>query len=147
MHAEPHPAELAGGVPGGDDRALRERERRDADRRRHRLVQVDEVEPLLGAAPSRMRLIERGESTMFGSDPFAGTTTERPTGITSGGRWPCRPVRGWSSRVSRPGRVVAHHELHLVAARPERVGLVLGVLDDAAPVRPRERDDDSDLHA
>ena len=29
----------------------------------------------------RMRAIERGESTMFGSEPFAGTTTERPTGM------------------------------------------------------------------
>ena len=46
-----------------------------------------------------------------------------------------------------PGRVVAHHDLDLVAARAERVGLVLGVLDDAAPVRPREGDDDPDLHA
>ena len=35
---------------------------------------------------SRMRPIERGERTMFGSDPFAGTTTERPTGMMSGGR-------------------------------------------------------------
>ena len=37
---------------------------------------------------SRVRRIERGESTMFGNEPFAGTTTERPTGMISGGRWP-----------------------------------------------------------
>jgi len=40
---------------------------------------------------------------MFGSEPFAGTTTERPSGITLGGGCPCLPVRGWSSRVSFPG--------------------------------------------
>ena len=35
-----------------------------------------------------MRKKERGESTMFGSEPFAGTMTERPTGITFGGGLP-----------------------------------------------------------
>ena len=34
------------------------------------------------------RPIDRGESTMFGSDPFAGTTTERPTGMIPAGRSP-----------------------------------------------------------
>ena len=40
------------------------------------------------------RKYERGESTMFGSEPFAGTMTERPTGITLGGGSPCRPTLG-----------------------------------------------------
>ena len=44
--AEPHPAEVAGGVERRDDRAAGERERRDAERRRHRLVQVEHVEAL-----------------------------------------------------------------------------------------------------
>ena len=35
-----------------------------------------------------MRKTERGESTMFGSEPFAGTMTERPTAITFGGGLP-----------------------------------------------------------
>ena len=45
----------------------------------------------------------RGLRTMFGSAPFAGTITERPTGITSGGGVPCRPCRGCSTRVKLPG--------------------------------------------
>ena len=84
---------------------------------------------------------------MFGSEPFAGTTTERPIGMIPAGRSPWRPVRGWSSRVLRPGRVVAHQDLHVVPAGAERARLVLGVLDDPAPVRPGEGDDDADLHA
>ena len=44
-------------------------------------------------------------------------------------------------------RVVAHDQPHVVPARPQRLGLVLGVLDDAAPVAPRERHDDAHLHA
>ncbi len=40
---------------------------------------------------------------MLGSEPFAGTITERPTGITSGGALPWRPSRGWSARVKLPG--------------------------------------------
>src|SRR5947208_2591333 len=54
----------------------------------------------------RMRLIrgtDDGLSTMFGSVPFAGTITDRPTGSTSGGGRPCRPWRGWSALVNRPG--------------------------------------------
>ena len=51
----------------------------------------------------RMRTIDCGVRMMLGSDAFAGTMTERPTGITySGGRvW--RPCFGWRSQVSRPG--------------------------------------------
>ena len=48
----------------------------------------------------RMRRIDRGLRMMFGSEPFAGTITERPIGITSGGGSPCRPTRGWSTRVN-----------------------------------------------
>jgi hypothetical protein len=36
----------------------------------------------------RIRKIERGLRMMFGSVPFAGTITERPIGITSGGGLP-----------------------------------------------------------
>ena len=71
MQPVPHPAEVAVRVVRRDDRALRERERRDADRRRHRLVQVQDVELLLGEH-ARMRPTVRGERTMFGSEPFAG---------------------------------------------------------------------------
>ena len=40
---------------------------------------------------------------MFGSAPFAGTITDRPTGRTSGGGSPYLPARGWSIRVNVPG--------------------------------------------
>ena len=50
-----------------------------------------------------MDRIDRGLRMMFGSEPFAGTITERPIGITSGGGSPCRPTRGWSTRVNCPG--------------------------------------------
>ena len=50
-----------------------------------------------------MRRIERGLRMMFGSEPFAGTITDRPIGITSGGGSPCRPTRGCRARVNWPG--------------------------------------------
>ena len=40
---------------------------------------------------------------MFGSDPFAGTITERPTGMMSGGGRSWRPRRGCRTRVKLPG--------------------------------------------
>ena len=83
---------------------------------------------------------------MFGSEPFAGTITERPTGITSGGGSPWRPCRGWSARVKVPGGSLPMIDLDVEAARAQRLRLELGVLDDGAPERPRERDDDADLH-
>src|SRR4051794_36047276 len=46
----------------------------------------------------------------------------------------------------RAGRVVPDHDLHLVAALAERLGLELGVLEHCPPEAPRERDDDADLH-
>src|SRR5215213_1428711 len=55
------------------------------------------------ASTRRIRRIDRGLRMMFGSDPFAGTITERPIGITSGGGAPCRPTRGCSTRVNCPG--------------------------------------------
>ena len=50
-----------------------------------------------------IRKYARGDSTMFGSEPFAGTITERPTGMTFGGGLPCRPTRGCRARVNCPG--------------------------------------------
>jgi hypothetical protein len=44
-----------------------------------------------------------------------------------------------------PRRVVAGEHPDLVAEVDERLRLVLGVFDDAAPVGPREGDDDADL--
>ena len=55
------------------------------------------------SSAARMRKNARGLRTMFGSEPFAGTITERPTGITSGGGSPWRATRGWRTRVNWPG--------------------------------------------
>ena len=55
------------------------------------------------ASTWRTRGIDRGESTMLGSEPLAGTTTERPTGMIPAGRSPWRPLRGWRSLVRLPG--------------------------------------------
>ena len=43
------------------------------------------------SSAARVRNTERGLRMMFGRVPFAGTITERPIGITSGGGDPCRP--------------------------------------------------------
>ena len=51
----------------------------------------------------RIRGKQRGLRMMFGSDRFAGTITERPTGKTSGGGSSWRPWRGCSARVKLPG--------------------------------------------
>ena len=84
---------------------------------------------------------------MFGSEPFAGTMTERPTGMTFAGGFPCRPTRGCSDAGELSRRVVPHYQAHVVAELLERCRLQLRVLHDGAPERPRERDDDPDLHA
>ena len=43
-------------------------------------------------------------------------------------------------------RIVPHHEAHVVAEVLEGGGLQLRVLHHCTPERPRERDDDPDLH-
>ena len=47
-----------------------------------------------------IRKMARGLRMMFGSEPFAGTITERPIGITFAGGLPWRPTRGWRARVN-----------------------------------------------
>ncbi len=84
---------------------------------------------------------------MFGSEPFAGTITDRPTGITFARRIAVAPDARVQGARELPRRVVAHHQPHLVPTRLERGRLELGVLDHRAPERPRERHDDADLHA
>ena len=55
---------------------------------------------------------------MFGSDPFAGTITERPTGITSGGGVVVAPEPRVESAREAARRVVAHHEPDVEAEPP-----------------------------
>ena len=84
---------------------------------------------------------------MFGSDPFAGTITDRPTGITRAGGLAVPTDAGMERTRELAGRVVRHDEAHLVPARLQRRSLQLGVLDHRPPERPGERHDDADLHA
>ena len=82
-----------------DERTPGHDERGGADRGRHRLVQVEDVEALaLERAPDAEVRARREHD--FGSEPFAGTITERPTGMTFAGGWSWRPTRGWSARVN-----------------------------------------------
>ena len=83
---------------------------------------------------------------MFGSEPFAGTITVRPTGITSGGGSPWRPMPRVQGARELARRVVADHVRASTPRRAERLGLELGVLDHGAPEGPRERHDDAHLH-
>ena len=87
-----------------------------------------------------------GLRQMFGSEPFAGTITVRPTGITSGGGVVVTAVARVQRARERAWRVVPDHDPDVVAARAERLRLELGVLEHGAPERPRERHDDAHLH-
>ena len=80
-----HPAEVAVGVPCDDDRALRERR---ASRRRPPASSARAGARRRSCSSARIVLIRptvRGERTMFGSEPLAGTTTERPTAMIPSG--------------------------------------------------------------
>ena len=52
---------------------------------------------------------------MFGSDPFAGTITERPIGITPGGGCVVASQPRVESAREAARRVVADHEAHVEA--------------------------------
>ena len=147
-HLEPgaHPAEIAGGVPGGDDRALRERQRRHADRGGHRLVQVEHVEALLAQRlahaedrPGRENDVRQGAVRR---DDDRATDRDDPRRQVAVAAAP-----GVQETRHRSRWVVTHQDPDVVAAVAQGVRLVFGMLHDAAPVRPREGDDDADLHA
>ena len=144
--SELHPAEVARGMVRRDDRRGRHREHRDAGHRRHRLVQVEHVEALpLEHAPDpedrpraeddvRQRPVRGHDHRPADRDHVRGRVAVAADPGVQG----ARELTGW---------VVAHHQPHLVPARLERLGLQLGMLDDRAPERPRERHHDADLHA
>ncbi len=109
-----HPPEPAGRVPGGDDRALRDRERRDADSGRHRLVQVEDVEPLAREHPPQLEGHGRAEDDVrqraVGGDdhgPADGDDVGRGLAVAA--------VARVERARERPGRVVADDDPHVVA--------------------------------
>ncbi len=73
---------------------------------------------------------------MFGSEPFAGTITVRPTGITSGGGLVVAAVPRVQRASEGAGRVVADDDPHVEPARAQRLRLELGVLEHGAPEGP-----------
>ena len=141
----PHPAEIARRVERRDERAACADEGGQADRRRHRLVQMEHVEALAlerahGPEERARREHDVRERAVRGHDHRA---PHRDDVVR-------RLAVAPDARVQDPGelarRVVAHHQAHVVAELLERRCLQLRVLDDRTPERPRERDDDPDLH-
>ena len=84
---------------------------------------------------------------MFGSEPFAGTITDAPDGDHVRRRVAVAADARVEDARELTRRVVAHDQAHVVATLLECRRLQLRMLDDRAPERPRERDDDPDLHA
>ena len=83
---------------------------------------------------------------MFGSEPFAGTITDRPTGMTSSGGLPWRPSRGCRTRVKLPGGSLPMMVRVSMPSSCRARCLQLRMLYDRTPEGPRVRDDDPDLH-
>ena len=144
-HPELHPAELSGRVVGDDDRRGGHCEHRDARDGRHRLVQVEHVEALPpehapdaanrpGAEDDvRERAVRRHDHGPADRDDIRRRVAVAPD-----------PRVQRTRELAR--RVIAHHQPHLVPARLQRLRLQLGMLDNRAPERPRERHHDADLH-
>src|SRR5215217_2605682 len=122
-----------------------ERERGDADRRRDRLVQVQDVKPLLlehapdprnrGGAEDdvRERVVRRDDHRASNRDHVRGRRSVPAE------------TRVQNAREA-PRRVVPHDRARLHAQLPEGLRLQLRVLDHRAPEGPRVRDDDPDFH-
>jgi len=108
-------------------------------------VEVDDVEPFLVEHTAYLRDRPRrkhdvrqrsvrghDDGSAHGDDPVGKVT------VSTG------------SRVEKPshrsGRIMTHDDPDIVPAKAQRVCLILCVLDDPAPVRPGEGNDDADLH-
>ena len=139
------PAEAAGGVEGGDDRAARPGHRGGADDGRHRLVQVQHVEPLalehLLHARDRARAEDDVRQRAVGGDDHRAPDRDHVRR-----RLAVPPVPRVQHAREAPRRVVAHHGARLDPVPRERGRLQLGVLGNGAPIGPGVRDDDADLH-
>src|SRR5262249_32046816 len=140
-----HPAECTGGAEGAHDGYARERQRGDADRRRHRLVQVDDVELLELERPAYRRHRARrqhdvGKRTVCRNDHRAADRNDVR-------RWMTVPPEPWVQNPREAaGRVVTHDRPRLDPACLQRLRLQPDLLDARAPERPRVRRDDADLH-
>ena len=142
---QPHPAEVAAGVVRPHHRAVEHRQRGDAGRRRHRLVQVEDVELLACEHALDPRNRPRAEDdvrqrAVRGHD-------HRPADRDHLRRRLPVPADARMQRARElPGWVVTHHQTHVVAELPQGGGLQLRMLYDRAPEGPREGDDDAHFH-
>jgi hypothetical protein len=132
---QPHPAEVAARVERGDRRAAPRRERRDADRRGHRLVHVDHVEPAaledaLHAQRRGWAEDDVGQRAVRGNDHRAADRQHVRRRI----HVPAEP--GMQDVRERARRVVPHHQPRIHAEGAQREQLLLRVVDDAAPKGP-----------
>ena len=128
-----------------DRRLAGEGQHRDADGRRHRLVQVEHVEtlPLEHGPNSEQRA--RAED-----DVRQGPVRGHDDGAAD------RDHVGWRIAVAADarmqharevaGRIVAHDRARVVPEPPERLRLELGMLDHASPEGPAVRNHDAHLH-
>ena len=113
--------------------------------RRHRLVQVQHVEPLalehLLHARDRARAEHDVRQRAVGGDDHRAPDRDHVRR-----RLAVPPVPRMQHAREAPGRVVADHGARLDPVALQRGRLQLGVLGDGAPVGPGVRDDDADLH-
>jgi hypothetical protein len=129
------PRQLAGRVEGGDERALGQRERRDARSRRHRLVQVEQVEALgLQHSPDPEDRARAEDDVR--QRPVRGHDHGTADRDHLGRRLVVASEPGVEDAREAPRRVVAHHEPDVVSELAKCGGLELGVLDDGSPERP-----------
>ena len=142
---ELHPAEVAARVERPDHRPAVQRERADARDRRHRLVQVQQVELLarehLPDARDRARAEDDvRQRAVRGHDHGA---ADRDHVV---GRVAVAAVPRVQDARELPGRIVPHDH-HTSSARARSASDYSSrVLDDDAPERPPVRHDDPDLH-
>src|SRR3954453_3864885 len=140
-----HPAELAVRVERRDHGRGAPGERRDAQRRCHRLVQKGDV-PL----PPVQGLLD-AEDRAWAEDDVRQRSVGRdddraPDRDHVGGRLTVAAVSRVEHSRELTRWVVPHDRLHLVPELLQGVGLKLRMLDDAAPEGPGVRNDDPDLH-
>src|SRR5581483_11630293 len=144
--SDPHPGEIARRMPGRNHRAACVDERGGRDHGRQRLVHVHDVEPVVGQQRADAQDRARREDDVR-QRAVRGYDHRAPDRDDARRKPPVTARARMERAREQPRWVVPHHQRDLVAAGTQRRRLVLGVLDDPAPVRPRERDDDSDPHA
>ena len=142
---QPHPAEVSARVMRPDHRSVEQRERGDARRRRHRLVQVEDVEALPREHTPDPRDRARAEDDVR-QRPVRGHDHRPADRDHLRRRVPVPADTRVQDARELAGRIVAHDQAHVVAELAQGGGLQLRMLHDRAPEGPGERDDDAHFH-